>query len=384
MSDENQEQSGTGSSNVPSMSDYRALALGGLGVHTTHVPKTANYEVNLDDIPDFESADDVPSQPVINHGLQEQDSVIPAGQLMMIKHSLIDTSPYQPRDRISDKSVEKMAEMLKASGKQKDPIQVRLKSDGRYELIDGERRWRGVGAVGWDYVLAEIVDGEDEAEVEVDAALLNLGREGLSDYEKAKTYQRLKKVKKNGVLKFSSDREMGRHLGVGHVAIHRCLSYFSLPEFVLQMLDDDNTLFGATTARDLAVLYKQGLEANAQELIENPDAKPNYAERIENVIIHAVQKLAEKRKLTSSDEDEDDGMFSSENGIVNWAKGQAKEILTGTHGVKIQKEAQPDAIAYGSAVIKPKIDNRKLILDCGDKSPAEILEKFKQFLKSNP
>jgi ParB family chromosome partitioning protein len=59
------------------------------------------------------------------------------------------------------------------------PILVRPLSDGRYQLIAGERRWRAARGAGLDSIPALIEDIDDETALEI-SVIENLQREDLS------------------------------------------------------------------------------------------------------------------------------------------------------------------------------------------------------------
>lgn len=77
-----------------------------------------------------------------------------------IKIDLIRPSPYQPRIHFELKTLK---ESIEKEGMLAVPI-VREKPDKRtkYEMIDGERRWRTAKELGWNTIPIEIIDADDE------------------------------------------------------------------------------------------------------------------------------------------------------------------------------------------------------------------------------
>lgn len=95
---------------------------------------------------------------------------------------LVDRSPYQPRQTISQEGVEELADSIRTQGLIQ-PIVVRKVND-RYELIAGERRWRAAQLAGLQEVPAVVksVDNEGAAAM---ALVENLQREDLNPIEEA-------------------------------------------------------------------------------------------------------------------------------------------------------------------------------------------------------
>jgi ParB family chromosome partitioning protein len=104
---------------------------------------------------------------------------------------LLDPNPFQPRMNFDDEMLRDLADSIRTQGVLQ-PILVRPHPDvpARYQIIAGERRWRGAGMAGLHeipVVCRELTDVESAA-----AALIeNLQRENLNPIEEAEGYQRL-------------------------------------------------------------------------------------------------------------------------------------------------------------------------------------------------
>src|ERR1700749_1262401 len=72
----------------------------------------------------------------------------PTGGPLQIDIDLIDPSPFQPRTRFREEALDELARSIKASGIIQ-PLVVRSVG-GRFQLIAGERRWRGGQRAGPD------------------------------------------------------------------------------------------------------------------------------------------------------------------------------------------------------------------------------------------
>ncbi|MDV3002957.1 MAG: Nucleoid occlusion protein (plasmid) [Chroococcopsis gigantea SAG 12.99] len=98
-----------------------------------------------------------------------------------IAMSSIVPNPDQPRQSISDESIELMAQSLAKDG-QLQPLILMVKGEG-YEIFDGERRWRGANALGWKTIKAIVMPRPEDLHRK--ALLTTLHREDLNPLDKA-------------------------------------------------------------------------------------------------------------------------------------------------------------------------------------------------------
>lgn len=126
------------------------------------------------------------------------DALLPAAkpvsmpELPEVQHLLVDSivpNRYQPRQAFPSQELAELTASLKQSGLLQ-PILVRRKGDGIYELISGERRWRAVKQAGLETIQAVIRNCGDEESV-VLALVENLQRADLNPMETARTYHRM-------------------------------------------------------------------------------------------------------------------------------------------------------------------------------------------------
>ena len=126
------------------------------------------------------------------------DALLPAikpvsmTELPEVQHLRIDAivpNRYQPRQTFSSKELAELTASLKQNGLLQ-PILVRRKGDGIYELISGERRWRAAKEAGLETIQAVIRNCGDEESV-VLALIENIQRADLNPMEMAKTYHRM-------------------------------------------------------------------------------------------------------------------------------------------------------------------------------------------------
>ena len=96
---------------------------------------------------------------------------------------------YQPRHTFPPEELAELAASIKESGVLQ-PIMVRRKGDGIYELISGERRWRASKEAGLETIPVVIRNCSDQESLLL-ALVENLQREDLNPMETARAYSRM-------------------------------------------------------------------------------------------------------------------------------------------------------------------------------------------------
>ena len=119
----------------------------------------------------------------------EQPHQQTTADILRIPVDLIEPNPFQPRMSFDQDALEELAESIKTLGLIQ-PITVRRKDDGRYQIISGERRFRACRLSGMDMIPAYIRDTNDQGMLEM-AIVENIQRENLDPIEIAMSYQRL-------------------------------------------------------------------------------------------------------------------------------------------------------------------------------------------------
>ena len=106
----------------------------------------------------------------------------------MIDIDLIEPSPYQPRTRFREESLEELARSIQNSGIIQ-PLLLRKVGD-RFQLIAGERRWRAAQRAGLHRVPAILREVPEELALEI-TLVENIQREDLNPVEQARAFERL-------------------------------------------------------------------------------------------------------------------------------------------------------------------------------------------------
>lgn len=133
---------------------------------------------------------------------------------------LVDRSPYQPRTVFDPEKLRELADSITASGVLQ-PILVRPRSGGRFELVAGERRLEASKLAGRPGVLARVREVDDLTAATI-ALTENLQRENLSPWEEAQGLARLR-----GTLAAASQpatvRDLARAIGWSKSKVGRAL-----------------------------------------------------------------------------------------------------------------------------------------------------------------
>ena len=153
-----------------------------------------------------------------------------AGQpeLLHLPVETIHPNPRQPRRRFEPEAAEGLAASIRLQGVLQ-PVVVRRRPEGGFELIAGERRWRAARAAGAPTLPALVKDVGDR-----DSLLLglveNVAREQLSPVEEARAYASL-------VDEFElSLGDVAERVGRSKPSVSNRLRLLELPEDVLWML----------------------------------------------------------------------------------------------------------------------------------------------------
>ena len=117
------------------------------------------------------------------------EDTAPKDALATLPLTAIDPGRYQPRTKMDDTALAELAASIRAQGVMQ-PVLVRPREGGRYELIAGERRWRAARLAGLGEIPALVREVPDEAALAM-ALIENIQREDLNPIEEATGLQRL-------------------------------------------------------------------------------------------------------------------------------------------------------------------------------------------------
>ena len=217
--------------------------------------------------------------------------------------SEIDEFPDHPFKVLMDEDMEQLVESIKRNGVM-TPATVRLKEDGRYELISGHRRKKACELAGLETLKCEVKElTRDEAIIVMVES--NLQRSVILPSEKAFAYKmRLEAMKRqagrpskenyspvgnNSEFATSSD-ELAEKVGESKNQIFRYVRLTELVPEILQMVDERQIAF--RPAVEISYLTEEQ-QYTLLEAMEYNDATPSLAQAIK------MKKYNQDGKLTS-------------------------------------------------------------------------------------
>lgn len=152
-----------------------------------------------------------------------------AEELRELPIELIVANPNQPRRHFDEQALNALAGSLGERGVLQ-PVLVRPKPGGTYELVAGERRWRAAQIAGLTQIPALVRPRDDAATLEL-ALIENMAREDLNPIEEARACAAL--VEELGLTR----EEVGRRVGRSRVAMSNLLRLLDLPDEALELLE---------------------------------------------------------------------------------------------------------------------------------------------------
>ncbi|HUT54720.1 MAG TPA: ParB/RepB/Spo0J family partition protein [bacterium] len=191
------------------------------------------------------------------------DALIPAGGaeglepagggLIQIELGRISPSPFQPRQRFPEAAIKELSESIKAQGILQ-PLVVRPRAKGGYELIAGERRLKAAKVAGLETVPALVRDVDDKSALEL-SLVENLQREDLGPLEEAQAYRRL-------LTEFGyTQEELSRRVGKDRATVANALRLLNLPEDIKNDLAE-----GRITAGHARAMLMAGTQAQMRRI----------------------------------------------------------------------------------------------------------------------
>lgn len=157
---------------------------------------------------------------------------------------LIAPNPAQPRRRFDAEALQALAGSLGERGVLQ-PVLVRPKAGGTYELVAGERRWRAAQLAQLASIPALIRPRDDAEAIEL-ALIENMAREDLSPIEEARAVAAL--VEELGLTR----EEVGRRVGRSRVAVSNLVRLLDLPDETIELLQEGSLSEGHGRALLLA------------------------------------------------------------------------------------------------------------------------------------
>ena len=169
-----------------------------------------------------------PAQAAAPAAPAEPAAPAPAASRQDIELRFIELNAKQPRERMDEEALKGLADSIRAAGVLQ-PVIVRPKDGGMFELVAGERRLRAAHLAGLSAVPAIVREVKDEEMLEL-ALIENVQREDLNAMEKAHALSRMTEE-----LKLTQE-QVGQKLGLDRSTIANFVRLLELPEEVQEMV----------------------------------------------------------------------------------------------------------------------------------------------------
>lgn len=195
-----------------------------------------------------------------------------SGNAGTFKVKLMDIEPNreQPRKQFDEEALSELADSISKHGVLQ-PLLVRPLTDGSYQLVAGERRWRASRMAGLTEVPVIVKDLTDSQVAEL-ALVENLQRENLNPLEEANGYKELGE-------KFGYTQEqIAEVVGKSRSAVANSLRLLALPKSVATLVSEGKLSMGH--ARALLSLEDEKMMSDLAKLIVANDLSVRETERL--------------------------------------------------------------------------------------------------------
>ena len=179
------------------------------------------------------------------------DALDDTGRVMDISIDEISPNPWQPRRDFDEGSLAALASSIRENGLIQ-PVVVRKKKDGTYELAAGERRWRAAKMAGLTVIPAISKEYDDRSMAEM-ALVENLQRKDLNPVDEGMAYRKL--MDEYGLTQENISKKVGK----SRPYVANMVRLLDLPEEVKDFLSK-----GQLTAGQARPLL--GLESDAEKV----------------------------------------------------------------------------------------------------------------------
>ncbi len=226
-------------------------------------------------------------------------------------------NPSQPRKNFNQDLLNELSESIKEQGIIQ-PILVRKKSEDKYEIVAGERRWRAAQLAKIHEVPVIILNIDDKKSLEF-AILENIQRSDLNGIEEALGYDNL-------VRKFGYSQEtLSKILGKSRSHIANTLRLAGLPEEIKKMISD-----GLLTAGHARCLVNVPDNVKLAKIIVNKNLSVRQAE----FLVKKEQVFSSLKKIPRNNKDTNIKSLESDLGLLMGIKVDIKNKKNNSGEIK--------------------------------------------------
>ncbi|MGQ0484686.1 MAG: ParB/RepB/Spo0J family partition protein [Hyphomicrobiales bacterium] len=173
---------------------------------------------------------------LIGEDTNEEAVVQDIRSLRHVPVEFLHAGPNNPRKHFPDADLEELAKSIRDKGLLQ-PLVVRPRGDGDFEIVAGERRWRAAQKAGVHEVPVLIRELSDGEALEI-ALIENIQRSDLNPLEEARAYGML-------LDQFNyTQQQLADSVGKSRSHIANTLRLLTLPDSVRQMIEDGRLTAG--------------------------------------------------------------------------------------------------------------------------------------------
>lgn len=241
-------------------------------------------------------------------------------RIIQIDVNAVSPNPYQPRTTMDQAKLDELARSIVEKGVIQ-PITVR-ESDGGYQLVAGERRWRAAKQAGIAKIPAIVKDVSSPEEMMELSLIENIQRDDLNPIHEARAYLRLIEE-----CHLTQDKIAAR-VGKNRASVANILRLLRLPEEVQRRLLADEITMGHARAL-LALDDRVEQTTLCQQIVQ----KGLSVRKVEELIRHRFQRVRESPRLPRKPAN----LLAIEE-TMQRALGTRVRIAQGSHKGKIEIE----------------------------------------------
>ena len=246
-----------------------------------------------------------------------QDNVQTKSSSEKIPIHFVYANPSQPRKNFNQELLNELSDSIKEQGIIQ-PILVRKKSEDKYEIVAGERRWRAAQLAKIHEVPVIILNIDDKKSLEF-AILENIQRSDLNGIEEALGYDNL-------VRKFGYSQEtLSKILGKSRSHIANTLRLAGLPEEIKKMISD-----GLLTAGHARCLVNVPDNVKLAKIIVNKNLSVRQAE----FLVKKEQVFSSLKKILRNNKDTNIKSLESDLGLLMGIKVDIKNKKNNSGEIK--------------------------------------------------
>ncbi len=214
-------------------------------------------------------------------------------EVMQLPLDKIHANKYQPRTVFDQEKIEELARTIHVHGVIQPIVVRKSDTEGEYEIIAGERRFRAMKSLDWTEVPAIIRNLSDKETASI-ALIENLQREELTSIEEAHAYQNLLEIQE------ITQEALAQRLGKGQSTVANKLRLLKLPEEIQSALL--NRQLTERHARALLQVKNAELQKKIfdETLEENLNVK-QLEMKVSKLLSDEPKKTKARRKAVSRD-----------------------------------------------------------------------------------